>query len=232
LTTSAPRNLPMSSPSALVRRLLDYCRGRAGRRRLRRRAVRPGLEALESRLFLSLTSSTLSTVPALDPSLAAVHLDTMRAQFPGIDGSGIGIAVLDTGIAAANPDLQGNVKAWYDAVDPANTTPIDPVGHGSLVAGIAASSNPSIGVAPGANLIAVRVVPGPGDTVSADDATQAGLQWVLDHRVAYNIQVVNLSLADQGSNVTAPPDTPDGVGALIQELEQAGVTVVIASGND
>jgi subtilisin family serine protease len=115
----------------------------------------------------------------IDGSFATVALDRLRAtpQFAGIDGSGIGIAVIDTGIFAQNPDLQSNVRAWFDAVTLNNNAPdndpnfaanslafaFDPDGHGSHTAGTAASSNPAIGTAPGADIIAIRGLPGPNE---------------------------------------------------------------------
>jgi subtilisin family serine protease len=125
------------------------------------------LEYLEDRTVLS----------TVDGSFHAVMLDSMRndPQFAGIDGSGIGIANIDSGIYAQNPDLQANVKVWFDAANlnnnPASNDPnyaadslqyaFDPEGHGSHTAGIEASSNPDIGVAYNASLIAVRGLPGP-----------------------------------------------------------------------
>ncbi|MDB5304371.1 MAG: peptidase and in kexin sedolisin, partial [Phycisphaerales bacterium] len=98
----------------------------------------------------------LETRALLSASFDITGLSTMRqdAAFAGITGKGVGIAVLDTGVYAKNPDLQSNVVAFYDAVKQPENAPIDPnflvdavdhEGHGSHVSGIAASSNPSIG---------------------------------------------------------------------------------------
>ena len=72
-------------------------------------------ENLESRLLFS---------SAFD----VTQLTAMRATpgFTNLNGQGIGIAVLDTGVFAQNPDLQGNVKAFYDAVEDPVNAPIDP----------------------------------------------------------------------------------------------------------
>ncbi len=85
-------------------------------------------------------------------------------RYVDVDGSDITVAVLDSGIYSAHPDLQSNVIGFYNAVaEPANT-PFSPNsasgafdldGHGSHTAGIAASSNPDIGVAYASKIVAV-----------------------------------------------------------------------------
>ena len=67
----------------------------------------------------------------------------------------------------------------------------DPDGHGSHTAGIAASSNPDIGVAPGASIIAVRGLPGPNEARPSYDTVLAALQWVYANRDVYNRVLFN-----------------------------------------
>ena len=159
--------------------------------------------------------------------------------FTNINGAGIGIAVLDTGVFAQNPDLQGNIKAFYDAVESPVNSPIDPnfiqdafdhEGHGSHVSGIAASTNPAIGVAYGASLIDVRVFADPGENALAGDPVDRGLRWVELHAAQYNIKVVNMSLGFPGVNLNFTPAL-DQEGFDIQNLEAMGITVVSSSGN-
>jgi subtilisin family serine protease len=185
------------------------------------------VETMESRVLLS---------AAFD----ITDLTAMRADptFSGITGKGIGIAVLDTGVYAQNPDLIANVKAFYNAVLNPPSAPsdlagaVDNEGHGSHVSGIAASSNPSIGVAYNANLIDVKVIPDTalGETQQAGDAIDNGLRWVLAHAATYNIKVVNMSIGIGATNVNSQPQL-DIYGQDIQNLENAGITVVAASGN-
>src|SRR6185437_6961168 len=105
---------------------------------------------------------SLETRALLSAAFDITGLTALRANsaFSQITGQGVGIAVLDTGVDAANPDLAANVKAFYNAVEnPVSTTNVSPSnavdhdGHGSHVSGIAASSNPSIGVAYDASLV-------------------------------------------------------------------------------
>lgn len=199
-----------SSVPGVGRRWLAAGRARA--------AVR--FEAIEPRVLLS---------GAFD----AVGLTALRADpaFAGIDGSGVGIAVLDTGVYSQHPDLQGNFVGWYDAVTrTGGGTPIDPDGHGTHVAGTAGSSNPAIGVATAARLIGVRALPSGNDRPRHDTVAEA-LRWVADNQARFNIRVVNMSLGVPSHNFNAVPVDTSGQAALIRRLEQLGVTVVTASGN-
>ncbi|MDB5291837.1 MAG: hypothetical protein JWL69_3078, partial [Phycisphaerales bacterium] len=189
------------------------------------------VELLESRTLLSASFDiTGLTAMRQDPS------------FTGITGKGVGIAVLDTGVYASNPDLQSNVVAFYDAVKKPENSPIDPnflanavdhEGHGSHVSGIAASSNPSIGVAYGAKLVDIRVFAAPGESQLGGDPILRGLDWVAAHYQAYNIKVVNMSLGFGGvnKNTVTTADQQDAEAVEIQTLQSLGITVVTSSGN-
>ncbi|MFM7560695.1 S8 family serine peptidase, partial [Cylindrospermopsis raciborskii] len=108
----------------------------------------------------------------------------------------------------------------------------DPDGHGTHVSGIIGATDPNIGVANNVDLIGLRVL---GEGQDGSEVARA-LQWVLDHRSEYNIVAVNMSLGIPSAFYT---QRPEGQGdpvynswsRLIQELEQAGVTVVSAAGN-
>src|SRR6476661_11055764 len=117
-------------------------------------------EVLEVRALLSAAADiTQLTALRADPTYA------------GVDGSGVGVAVIDSGVFAAHPDLANNFVAWFDAVTtPATAGPdtniadaFDPDGHGTHVAGTVASTNTDIGVAPAADLVAIRGIPSAGD---------------------------------------------------------------------
>jgi hypothetical protein len=164
-------------------------------------------------------------------------------NFAGIDGSGLAVAVLDTGMFASHPDLSGNFLRFFDAVkngqnaatDPGSTNPsvaYDPPGegHGTHVSGIVGSTNANIGVANATDLIGVRVLTTDSDPTPRVDPVTAGLQWVLVHQATYNIRVVNMSLGN-GTNFNFTPQR-DTIGNLIAQLQARGVTVVSAAGND
>lgn len=176
----------------------------------------------------------LSTGAATNDPLVAsqYHLQTVRAfdAWQASRGQGIVVAVVDTGVTATHPDLQGRIVGGVDLIEP-GTPPDDDNGHGTLVAGvIAANAGNGVGVAgaaPDSFIMPVRVLDAGGGGVAEDVAE--GIRWAADH----GAQVINLSLAE------APGQSPD-IGALINsDVEQAirdaslrGVLVVAAAGNE
>ena len=160
--------------------------------------------------------------------------------FSQITGQGVGIAVLDTGVDAANPDLTPNVEAFYNAVeDPvagasvAVSNAVDNDGHGTHVSGIAASSNPAIGVAYGAKLVNIKVIPDANEQQLGGDPVLRGLEWVAQNYQTYNIKVVNMSLGEPGvnDNTVTTADAQNAEAVEIKALQALGITVVSASGN-
>jgi hypothetical protein len=178
----------------------------------------------------------------LNAAFDLVGVTAMRndPQFSFLTGQSIGIAVLDTGVFAQNPELKNNIAAFYNAVQQPPSTPIDPnfladavdnEGHGSHVSGIAASTNPDIGVAYQAKLIDIKVIPDSTEFSSQADPVLNGLLWVEMHHTDYNIKVINMSLTVGGGNINANPPT-NAYSVAIHTLEGMGVTVVSAVGND
>ena len=182
---------------------------------------------------------------------AAVHNDSFDvtgltalradATLSSITGAGIGVAVLDSGVDAANPDLTGQVVAYYNAVTtavPAAASTAagaaDADGHGSHVSGIAASADPDIGVAYGAHLVDVKVIADSNETQLSGDPLLRGLQFVAAYADTYNIKVVNLSLGEASTSGGINTDTvpaADDISRQINALEAMGITVVTATGN-
>jgi len=149
-----------------------------------------------------------------------------------LDGTGVGIAIIDSGIykdhkaisdghgLAANLDFTGT-----DGKDK------DPYGHGTHVAGLATgvgtySNNLYTGIAPGADLINLRVLDSNG--VGTVSGVLAALNWVMANAVRYKIGVVNLSL---GTPAVASY-LNDPICVAVRRLVDAGVVVVAAAGND
>src|SRR4051812_23779746 len=210
-------------------------RGRRGRSgdpayAIGRRVVPLLIEALEVRRLLRAAFDVTG--------LTALRQDP---QYAAVDGSGVGIAVLDSGVYANNPDLQGNVVAFYNAVESPADTPLgsnsvagafDHVGHGSHVSGIAASSNPNIGVAYKASLIDIHAVADPGEPQLGGSAILRGLQWVELHAQQFNIRVVNMSLGVSANfNAGSSQLQQTDIARTIHDLEALGITVVSSSGN-
>ncbi|MBD2093127.1 DVUA0089 family protein [Microcoleus sp. FACHB-1515] len=148
-------------------------------------------------------------------------------RFAGIDGSGMSVAVIDTGLDRTHPLLQPNYIAGVDFVN-GGDNPIDRDDHGTHVSGTIGARNGDIGVAPDVRLIGLQVFEPSGFTnfTTVEDA----LEWVLANRQRYNIVAVNMSL---GSGFYQSPSevTGDILSDDIRRLEAAGVTVVSAAGN-
>src|SRR5712691_3027139 len=133
----------------------------------------------------------------------------------GFDGSGIRVAIVDTGIDAAHPDFIGRVAAHSDFSGVGNT---DDVGHGTHVAGIVAGGGAVYrGVAPRATLVIAKALSVSGGT---EDAVLAALSWASRQR----IDVVNLSLG-------GPGDPHDPLSREVDALTAEGILVCVAAGN-
>jgi subtilisin family serine protease len=170
----------------------------------------------------------------------AAHAD--HSWTDGLTGAGIGVAVIDSGVAGDLPDFATSPTdptsrvVESAVVNPGATEPGDPYGHGTHVAGIIAgngwnlpSSNPLqgdyVGVAPQANLISIKAGDEQGNATVLDVID--GLQFAIDHQADYNIRVVNLSLES---------DTPqsylnDPLDAAAEAAWFHGIVVVAAAGN-
>src|SRR5205085_1254465 len=114
------------------------------------------------------------------------------------DGTGIGVAVIDTGIQLNHPDLTP-VTSGKNCLAPGQPAE-DDNGHGTHVAGtIAARDNGTgvVGIAPGAALYAVKVLDQDGNGVWDD--VICGIEWVTANHISKNIGVVNMSLRGFGS---------------------------------
>ncbi len=135
-------------------------------------------------------------------------------------GTGVKVAVIDTGIDYTHPDLDGNFAGGYDFVND-DTNPMDDQGHGTHVSGtIAAEDNGSgvVGVAPKARLYGLKVLNSSGS--GSWSGIIAALQWAVDN----GIQVTNNSY---GSGIN-----PGGtVQAAFDNSAAAGILHVAAAGN-
>ncbi|NJL84420.1 MAG: S8 family serine peptidase [Chloroflexaceae bacterium] len=166
--------------------------------------------------------------------LTALRNDT---RFAGLDGSGLSVAVIDTGINATHPALVSNFRAFVDFLGSNNPSLVtnanlafDTVGHGTHVSGTIGSTNPEIGIAPQVDLLGLQVFSS-GGTANLFTVERA-LQWVLDNREEHNIVAVNLSLG--GGLFASDSDPALRFNPLVDEverLEAAGVTIVAAAGN-
>ena len=148
----------------------------------------------------------------------------------GVDGSGIGVAIIDSGIVREHDDLGGNRVVHYaDFVD-FQPQPRDGYGHGTHVAGIIAGSGHDSGgarrgIAPGAHLVVLRALGEAGDGFISNAI--AAIDYAIDQRAAYNIRVINLSVA---AGVYESFKT-DPLTLAARRAVDAGIVVVTAAGN-
>jgi subtilisin family serine protease len=190
------------------------------------------------RLAGAAVAAILCAIAQAGPVFAASN-DPLRSHQWGLDmihadeahavttGAGAVVAVVDTGVDASHPDLQGRIGPGFDFVD-GDSTPQDGNGHGTHVSGIiAADANNGVGVdsvAPGAEIMPVRVLDSSGSGSDSDVAK--GIDWAVNH----GANVINLSLG--GTVPTSGLGVQDDISSAVQRAVSRGVVVVAAAGND
>ncbi len=160
-----------------------------------------------------------------DP-VASTLLATLGLPQSGLTGSGVGVAVIDSGIE------QGGDFSGIGVYDFTGTSagPSDDFGHGTLVSGLIASKGTQSqhaydGLAPKVRLFSLKVLDaqGHGSTSAVIDA----LEFAASHRVSLGIDVINLSL---GHPIYEPAST-DPLVQAVEAAVRAGITVVVSAGN-
>ena len=168
-----------------------------------------------------------------------VRSDSLHTE--GVDGSGVTMAVIDTGLWWGRSALEKNslgqdrILARYDAiadevlVPTPNISTNDESGHGSHIASVALHSKQSsgrfIGIAPGADLISIKAFGADGFGTYLD--VIRALDWVVSYQHTYGIRVLNLSFS-------APPQSyywDDPINQAVMAAWQAGIVVVTSAGN-
>ncbi len=156
----------------------------------------------------------------LDRSVPFIGGDIPRLE--GIDGDGIKIAVIDTGVDFNHPDLfgwgpDGKVIGGYNFIQEGEP-PLDTNGHGTQVAGIIAADGQLVGVAPKAKILAYKVSEN-GEAVSSDLIIKA-----IDRSIEDGADIINISLGVNKTNTSIEH-------AVNRALEKE-IFVVVAAGND
>jgi len=143
------------------------------------------------------------------------------------DASAPSIAFVDSGIEPNRADFGNRVLASVNLSTLPGNSAGDGLGHGTLVAGVAAGSAPGYaGAAPTANIVALDVMDDQGMAHTSD--VIAAAQWILKNRKAYNIRVANFSL----HSASATSFRWDPLDKAIEKLWFNGVVVVAAAGNE
>src|SRR6266446_4635980 len=176
---------------------------------------------------------------AMNNAVPAVGADIAHSM--GYDGTGVGVAVIDSGVnnvfdlTQASGSSKTSRIVYSQNFDPSANTTNDLYGHGTHVAGIIAGNGGSSscgncditfrGIAPNANIINLRALDQNG---SATDSTViAAIQQAITLKSQYNIRVINLSL---GRGVFESY-TLDPLDQAVEQAWNAGIVVVVAAGN-
>ena len=178
----------------------------------------------------------IGAATAYDPIVGASQV---RSTY-NVQGSGMAVAVIDTGVDYNNPALGGGfgpnnkVIAGFDFADNTANPIATASQHGTSIAGLIGSDDPNdLGVAPGVNIVALRVTDN-SNTASLASIANA-LQWVINNHSQYNITAVNMSLSDGGNYAQNwfANDNGDGerVTSLIGQLSAMNIPVIAATGN-
>ena len=168
-----------------------------------------------------------------------------QLQAQGINGNGIGIAVIDSGLPSSH-----NANKWERLddqtlrykhpqtnlvyVDLVSTTPVydssDPYGHGTHIISTIADDRPgnsgTVGIAPKAGLVVVRALD--QDGAAPYSRVIEGIEWVTANKDTYNIRVLNLSLQATVNG----PYWYDALNQAVMAAWDAGIVVVVAAGNN
>lgn len=168
----------------------------------------------------------------LKPNRVQANAGSDRLWAEGVTGAGVTVALLDTGVYAAHPDLAGRVVHCEDLSGEAGTEADcqDTFGHGTFMAGLIAGNGASSGgsykgTAPGANLVSVKVAGFDGATDISN--ILGGIQWVVSHRQEYGIRALNLSLgSDSSQDYRTSP-----LNYAVERAWSSGIAVVVSAGN-
>jgi serine protease AprX len=222
-----------------------------------RRFVKRNSLSIINGVVLDLPNRVLKQLESM-PEVFRVHYDRPTSSFNyrtsvtvgamtvrstmGYDGAGVGVAVIDSGVANWHDDLSGTsnsyqypygnqrVRKFVDFVN-GQSLPYDDNGHGTHVSGIIAGNGydsnfgEKAGIAPKASIISLKVLDANG--VGNISSMIAAMNWVAQNHQTYNIRVVNMSV---GARVSESYWT-DPLTLAAKALTDRGIVVVTAAGN-
>ncbi|MGB1378212.1 MAG: S8 family serine peptidase [Nitrosopumilus sp.] len=150
------------------------------------------------------------------------YVGTEIPRTEGLDGSGIRVAVIDTGVDFNHPDLlgwgpDGKVIGGYNFIQ-TNQLPMDKNGHGTKVAGIIAADGSTLGIAPKAKILAYKVSED-GEGVSSELISSA-----IEKAIEDKADIINISLGVNKTN--------SKIDSAVDYALEKGIFVVTAAGND
>ena len=197
-----------------------------------------GISTLSNNANVVYISSDRPLAPTL--SNAAPAINAPYAWQSGYTGSGIGIALIDSGVngsADLNGGFLGLSRVVYSqSFVPGNTSTGDQYGHGTHIAGLIAGNGANStgykysktfkGIAPQANLVNLRVLDQNG--AGTDSAVIAAIAQAISLKASYNIRVINLSLG----RAIYESYKLDPLCLAVEAAWKNGIVVVVAAGNN
>jgi PGF-pre-PGF domain-containing protein len=205
-----------------------------------------GLNSLEDNPSVESVTLNREVHAFLSSSLPSINAGNISRSNVTVNGTGVTVCVIDTGVNYQHPDF-GSCSATTnindgscrkviggvnycptDACNSVNYNPTDNNGHGTHVAATVAGMNTTYpGVAPGANIVAMKVLNSAGSGSVAN--VIAAIDWCVANASTYNISVISLSL---GSGVYNGHCDRYPEAAAVAAARAAGIIVTIAAGND
>lgn len=212
---------------------------------LKKMLIKHNIEILDEYLFInsfyvrankqqiSLLSrlGAVKYISANSTALALMHVARRVLKLPqtSLTGKGVGVAFIDTGITEHYDFCLGEnrIKKFVDLVGNGSRS-YDDNGHGTFVSGVcagsgAASGGKYMGIAPRANIFALKALDRNGEAYSNNILT--AMEWIYDNHKKHNIKVVCMSFGSE------PLGFNDPIMNGAEELWKSGVIVVAAAGN-
>lgn len=176
---------------------------------------------------------SIDAVVTADHTSTSSLLATQLLPDAGATGAGVRVAVIDSGLELAGDLTENRLLGFYDLTGGDHivaASPYDDYGHGTHVAGLiagngAASNGFYAGIAPGAVVLALKVLDKDGAGYTSD--VIRAIDFILANRKALRIDVINLSL---GHPILESAAT-DPLVLAVERASRAGIIVVVAAGN-
>lgn len=174
-----------------------------------------------------------ATAKSVVDSGLLLDADGARRRYD-VDGAGVKVAILDSGVNRMHADFSRatrSVEQLDFTGEPLTSAALDDQsGHGSHLAGIVAGCGVHTGIAPGADLLSMRVLGGPG--ASGDLAwVERALLWLLDDDASRGVSVVLLAVADGRGHADDSAFRSDSIVESIRECHRRRIPVVVPTGN-
>lgn len=150
-----------------------------------------------------------------------------------VNGNGLTVAVLDTGLRVTHEDFRGKVPFELNLTSDNSgdsTDANDGNGHGTNVGGIIVADGIHKGIAPKANIIPIKVLSNNGG--GSFEAVNQALNWVISNHEAYKISVVSVSLGDSQNYTSDLTFKDHDIQKAVSTLRNLRIPVVVAAGNE